>query len=530
MATTISQMLQQMQQPQLNPMQQQALNALTGYSPLSIDGFGSQFGFDYSRGYAERQGQAIQNAKQSGYNNQLRQIESGVHNAVNNLDHNYFQNALKQQQSQVNSGLNSGIAADQDLRLAMNRQNAMGNIYSNAQNQSAGIQDALAGLDAERLAYVDQLYNDRRQQGYQNTMNYNQLQQQNAGAYADLLRNMINDNRGYAIQQGELMGNYVPHEAQPLIQTILTAKSQWQGASPEDRIALNQAANNARIQLASMGVNIDRLGESASLNDAMSAVSGMNLTMTGQQNQMDLANQAAAQTGTFVDPRAQQLMQSLLDIKRTVWDRGNASKAEIDQANKLRSQLSALGYDADKLAGANVSYADALRNAQQLGVQTQASQLQNANIQQNQQRIENERQALQNDFTINSERNQIDWDRNAIERELNANNYSLGQLELDLRNAQNIIDAEKLNWDKQSYEQKQQSYNNTNAIIAELMQMNKAEAIKSFGDNYENWIQNGVDVVQVMETLGLTGLLRNEETSSTGSSGGGDPLGSLSGE
>lgn len=161
--------------------QQRLINA-------TIDDIAKKYGFDFSRDYANRQAEVIAQAERNAYNNSLRQnkslydqtireIDTGIRNASNALDHEYFQQMLGQQQAQVNSGLNAGIAADQNLRLAMNKQAQLGGLYSQAENarmneltrfgnEAMRLREALDLVEKQREINAEKIFQELREKGY----------------------------------------------------------------------------------------------------------------------------------------------------------------------------------------------------------------------------------------------------------------------------------------------------------------------------------------------------------------------------
>ncbi|MFT8319354.1 MAG: hypothetical protein ABF649_00800 [Bacillus sp. (in: firmicutes)] len=145
---------------------------INGYKTkaTSINDLSKNYGMDYSRGYAQQQAQAVADAKRTGLNNQMRQVDDGVKTSNDALSRDYFQKYLQQAQGQAGAGLNSGIQADQNLRLNMNRQASLADVYRNAATQKAGLSSQLAAVGNEQAANENQIYNDRLQQAYQNAM------------------------------------------------------------------------------------------------------------------------------------------------------------------------------------------------------------------------------------------------------------------------------------------------------------------------------------------------------------------------
>jgi hypothetical protein len=165
---------------------------------LTIDDIASKYGFDFSSDYAKKQAAAEAQAKRNTYNNSLNRAGSQRDQnlqAIDNrlveqsqaLEHDYFQQYLQQQQALSNAGLNAGIASDQNLRLNMAQQGAMGGAFRDANlgrmqvnqnftNEDARLREALGLVNQEELAYADRLLNNLRQQGFQNLMTHNGMQ------------------------------------------------------------------------------------------------------------------------------------------------------------------------------------------------------------------------------------------------------------------------------------------------------------------------------------------------------------------
>jgi hypothetical protein len=165
---------------------------------LTIDDIARKYGFDYSSDYAKKQAAAEAQAKRNAYNNSLNRagsqrdqnlqaIDSRLVEQSQALEHDYFQQYLQQQQALSNAGLNAGIAADQNLRMNMAQQGAMGGAFRDANlgrmqvnqnftNEDARLREALGLVNQEELAYADRLYQQLRQQGFQNLMTHNGMQ------------------------------------------------------------------------------------------------------------------------------------------------------------------------------------------------------------------------------------------------------------------------------------------------------------------------------------------------------------------
>jgi hypothetical protein len=154
----------------------------------TIPGISKKYGFDFSQNYANNQAetaaqaqrlaqQASQRDNQSMHDLTSHQILNDYNNGARSLDQGYFQNYMNQAQGQVNRGLNGGMVADQNLRLAMNKQNDVGKLWQdrnqatmqeNARygNTSKTINDALAQIEKEKAANAQKYYQDLLSQAY----------------------------------------------------------------------------------------------------------------------------------------------------------------------------------------------------------------------------------------------------------------------------------------------------------------------------------------------------------------------------
>ncbi|MBU8770339.1 hypothetical protein [Cytobacillus oceanisediminis] len=143
---------------------------ISAYStnPTTLKDLQNRYGMDYSQGYAAQQAQTEGDAKRAGYANQLRQVDDNLRGANDALQRNQYQQYLQQAQSQVGSGINGGIAAEQNLRLSMNGQAQLGNLYRDAATQRVGLQAGLANVGNEQATRQNQIYNERLQQAFEN--------------------------------------------------------------------------------------------------------------------------------------------------------------------------------------------------------------------------------------------------------------------------------------------------------------------------------------------------------------------------
>lgn len=154
----------------------------------TIDDIAKKYGFDFSQKYANNQAETMAAGQRNIYNSQSRENESmnkmnldrisnNYDSAAGDLDKGYFQQFLGTQQNQANRGLNAGIAANQNLQLAMNKQGEVADLWKqrnlNTQEESMRysntdqtIAEALAQVEKEKGMNSQKIYQDLRRQGY----------------------------------------------------------------------------------------------------------------------------------------------------------------------------------------------------------------------------------------------------------------------------------------------------------------------------------------------------------------------------
>src|SRR6185312_15073870 len=205
-----------------------------------------------SREYAERQAEVLAQQKRDAIEAQRKAVENRTMGASEALDRDYFQRYMQQAQNQTESGLNAGLAADQDLRLAMGRQAAMGDVYRDANLHNFQLDQDAGRVEQERLGYEEQLYNERLRQAF------DQVQQE----------------RNFGLQEGSLTGNYVPEgvnreQAYDLVEQLLSQKDAYGKATTDaERVLANARANEIRQQLGRMGIDASRFGADVTMEQA----------------------------------------------------------------------------------------------------------------------------------------------------------------------------------------------------------------------------------------------------------------------
>lgn len=130
----------------------------------------AKYGFTFKREDAARQAAAEAAAKQKEIDTARMGAQQNERVALSQMDQDFFQQFRAQAQNQVNSGLNAGIAADQDLRMGMNMQNAMGQLKAETATEMFRLNKEQQGIKQEELARTDELYNERLQQMFDNSL------------------------------------------------------------------------------------------------------------------------------------------------------------------------------------------------------------------------------------------------------------------------------------------------------------------------------------------------------------------------
>lgn len=203
----------------------------------TVDDVAKKYGFDFSRDYAKQQSEALAQAERNAYENSQRlnqsqnkmntqRINNDVRSSNTDIDNSFFQNFLQQQQQQVNSGINAGIASDQDFRLGMAQQQALADVYRDANmnrqeeamrfgNEQTRLSEALDLVEKQRIAKENELFQQLRQQGFENLMQERsqglQMSQAEWSKAQDKIANMFNISKMDAdrlIKEAEFSGKY----------------------------------------------------------------------------------------------------------------------------------------------------------------------------------------------------------------------------------------------------------------------------------------------------------------------------------
>jgi hypothetical protein len=165
-----------------------AAKAAQAYQGGTIQSVANKYGLNITHGYADNQANVAaqaqinaQNAarRQNDSSNKLnmQQIIDGYRNSASSLDKGYFQQYLGQGQSQVNRGLTGGMVADQNARLAMNKQGELAGLWRTRNQSTAAegeryantaqtIAEALTQIQKEKAANAEKMYQDNLYKGY----------------------------------------------------------------------------------------------------------------------------------------------------------------------------------------------------------------------------------------------------------------------------------------------------------------------------------------------------------------------------
>jgi hypothetical protein len=165
-----------------------AAKAAQAYQGGTIQSVAGKYGLNISHAYADNQANVAAQAQINAQNaakrenvssNKLnmQQIIDGYRSGASSLDKGYFQQFLNQGQSQVNRGLTGGMVADQNTRLAMNKQGELAGLWRTRNqatategqryaNTAQTIAEALTQIQKEKAANAEKMYQDNLYKGY----------------------------------------------------------------------------------------------------------------------------------------------------------------------------------------------------------------------------------------------------------------------------------------------------------------------------------------------------------------------------
>jgi hypothetical protein len=180
-------------------------------------------------------------------------------------------------QAQVQKGAQQGVRASQESLggAGFGRSTTLGERAQGIQN------DANEYLNTQVLPQLMAQESASRQQQFQNQFSTLDALMGQQNVYD----NRFNNANQYALNKGELTGNFRDPQADQLINKILQDKQDYAAAStPEQRAAETQSATNARNQLAAMGIDPDQYGANKTLEQAQSGFSKAGVKTIGGQN------------------------------------------------------------------------------------------------------------------------------------------------------------------------------------------------------------------------------------------------------
>jgi hypothetical protein len=245
----------------------------------SVADVSKKYGFDFSQGYANNQAETAAQAQrlaqqaaardnQSMHDLTGKRILNDYNSGAKSLDQGYFQNYMNQAQNQVNRGLNGGMVADQNLRLAMNKQSEVGKLWQDRNlasmqedarygNTTKTINDALSQIEKEKAANAQKLYQDLMQQAYgviSSDRNYGlQLDQSQWGKYQDLfnqdmaLKNYsLAKSKAAAARAAAVATPTLSTKGQTALNTVVDAYNKSLGGSALDKYYSNPVIQQAQ--------------------------------------------------------------------------------------------------------------------------------------------------------------------------------------------------------------------------------------------------------------------------------------------
>jgi hypothetical protein len=228
------------------------------YQNLTMNDIGKKYGFNFSRDYAKQQADTIASGQTNAQNAAKRENESmnklntqrildDYRSSAKGLDKGYFEQYLGQGQNQVNRGLTGGMVADQNLRLAMNKQSELGDLFRtrNQANQEESMRfsntnqnifDALAQIEKERSMNTEKMYQDGLYRGYDvlsSDRNYGMQLDNNAwGKYMDGL-NYNQSLKRYSGSPGGVKSTTTP---------LTPSKNNFEAAKPKGQTNIEKYA------------------------------------------------------------------------------------------------------------------------------------------------------------------------------------------------------------------------------------------------------------------------------------------------
>ena len=301
--------------------------------------------------------------------------------------------------------------------------------------------------------------------------------------------------KNFSLDEAAVTGRYMSPEAQKALDAVLNAKKATSmNISPADKKIAVEQAEQGRQLLASMGFDISGLGANTGYDQALNNSYYLGRDSLPQQ-QMDL--QKTQVMGRDTSTVAQGLIQQVLSAKQANEQgaTGAARTGNAQVANDARAKLQAMGFDISGIAG-NVKYAEALKNAKNLGSPT----LQAVNDAADR---DLSRQKLASDEAMFGREMNFKEQSFYIESDLASRGYDLEEIKLRISQFTAESDAEYRQFQQQVGISEKNAKTNTSKAISELARAKSAsETLALIGDVGSQWASQGVDMREVLKSLG----------------------------
>jgi hypothetical protein len=263
-------------------------------------------------------------------------------------------------QAQAQKGAQQGIRSAQEAlgSAGFGRSTALGERAQGIQN------DANEYLSTQVLPQLMAQEAASRQQQLQNQFGVlDQLMGQQG-----VFDNRFNNANQYALNKGELTGNFLDPQAASLIDKILQDKQAYSTATtPEERARINQSATSNRNQLAAMGIDPAAFGANKTLEQAQSGMSGAGVKTLGAQSlemqkaqqewdnafaqgQFDFQKAQTAWENAFKDKSFDQSVKDAAASRGLQWANLNQNQQEFIANQAFRDKQFAYQMDQDAKA------------------------------------------------------------------------------------------------------------------------------------------------------------------------------------
>lgn len=136
------------------------------------------FDLDYSRDYADSQADSKFQGQKDNIESEREEIEQGTEQSQKNIKHDYFNKFREQNQSLSDRGINAGLSSEYNFQLERERQNEVSDVLTEEQKKQQDLDRELGDISRKESMYADELYDERLQQKFDNTMDYKKFQQQ----------------------------------------------------------------------------------------------------------------------------------------------------------------------------------------------------------------------------------------------------------------------------------------------------------------------------------------------------------------